>query len=67
VQIITYADDVVLIDGTHSDLVEGFCCLEYAVVRIRLKISQNKTKYMAMNTRSLLDIPILEMEPYTFE
>jgi hypothetical protein len=32
-----------------------------------LKINQNKTKYMAMNTRRFLDMPTLEIEPYNFE
>jgi hypothetical protein len=67
VQIIAYADDVVLIPRTCRDLIEGFCSLESVAVRIGLKINQNKTKYMAMNTRRLLDVPALEIEPYTFE
>jgi hypothetical protein len=36
-------------------------------VRIGLKINENKTKYVAVNTRRLMDIPVLEIEPYTFE
>jgi hypothetical protein len=34
---------------------------------IGLKINQNKTKYMAMNARRLLDPLVLEIGPYTFE
>jgi hypothetical protein len=67
VQIISYADDLVLIAGTRRDLVEEFHSLESAAVRLGLKISQNKTKYMAMKMRRFLDIPVLEIEPYTFE
>jgi hypothetical protein len=51
VQIIAYADDVGLVATTRRDLVEGFRSLESAAVRTGLKISDNKTKYMAMNTR----------------
>jgi hypothetical protein len=65
VQIIAYADDVVLIARTCKDLVEGFRPLESAAVRIGLKINENKTKYMAMNTRILMDVPVSEIEPYT--
>jgi hypothetical protein len=36
-------------------------------VRVGLKINENKTKYMAMNTRRLMDTPNLEIEPSTFE
>jgi hypothetical protein len=64
VQIIAYADDVVLIARTRKDQVEGFCSLESAAVRIVLKINENKTKYMAMNTRRLMDMPVLEIEPH---
>jgi sorting nexin-29 len=67
VQIIAYADDVVLIARTREDLAEGFHSLESAAVRTGLKINENKTKYMAMNTRRLMDIPVLDIEPYTFE
>jgi hypothetical protein len=35
---------------TRRDLVEGFCSLESAAMRIGLRINQNKTKYMVMNT-----------------
>jgi hypothetical protein len=59
VQIIAYADDVVLIARTRRDLVEGFRSLESAAMRIGLRINQNKTKYMAMNSRRLLDTPNL--------
>jgi hypothetical protein len=47
--------------------VEGFCSLESAAMRIGLRINQNKTNYMAMNARRLLDPLILEIGPYTFE
>jgi sorting nexin-29 len=67
VQIISYADDVVLIARTRKDLVEGFRSLECAAVRIGLNINENKTKYIAVNTRRLRDTPILEIQPYTFE
>jgi hypothetical protein len=67
VQIIAYADDVLLIARTRKDLVEGFRSLESAAVRIGLKINENKTKYMGRNTRRLRDIPVLGIEPYTFE
>jgi hypothetical protein len=36
-------------------------------VRIGLRIKENKTKYMATNTRRFIDIPVLEIQPYTFE
>jgi hypothetical protein len=52
---------------TRRDLVEGFCSLESAATRTGLRINQNKTKYMAMNARRLLDPLILEIGPYTFE
>jgi hypothetical protein len=48
-------------------LVEGFRSLESAVMSIWHRINQNKTKYMAMNARRLLDPLILETGPYTFE
>jgi hypothetical protein len=67
VQIIAYADDVVLIARTQRDLVEGFCSIESAAMRIGLRMNQHKTKYMAMNARRLLDPHILEIRPYTFE
>lgn len=66
-QIIAYAHDVFLIARTCRDLIQGFHSLESAAVRIGLKINQNKTKYMAMNTRRLLDMPTLEIVPYNFE
>jgi hypothetical protein len=44
VQIIAYVDEVVLIARTRRNLVEGFCFLESAAVRIGLKINQNKKK-----------------------
>jgi hypothetical protein len=47
--------------------VEGFRSLESAAMRIALRINQNKTKYMAMNARRLLEPLILETESYTFE
>jgi hypothetical protein len=43
VQIITCADDVFLIARTRRDLMEGFCSLESAAMRIGLRITQNKT------------------------
>jgi hypothetical protein len=46
--------------------VEGFRSLESAAMRIGLRINHNKTKYMAMNARRLLDPLILEIEPYNF-
>jgi hypothetical protein len=39
VQIIAYADDVVRIAKTRKDLVEGFCSLKSAAVRIGFKIN----------------------------
>jgi hypothetical protein len=67
-QIITYADDVVLIARTENrDLVDGLHSLESAAMRIGLRINQNKTKYMAVNAKRLLDPLILEIGPYTSE
>jgi hypothetical protein len=66
-QIIAYADDVVLIARTRRDLLEGFRSLESTVMRIWLRINQYKTKYMVMNARRLLDPLILEIGPYIFE
>jgi hypothetical protein len=66
-QLIADADDIILRARTRKDLVEGFRFLESAVVRIGLKINENKTKYMAMNTRWLMDIRVLEIERDTFE
>jgi hypothetical protein len=66
VQIIAYVD-VVLIARTCRDMIEGFRSLESVATRFGLKINQNKTKFMAMNTRRLLDKHILEKEPYNFE
>jgi hypothetical protein len=66
VQIIAYADDVVLIARSYRDLIEGFHSLESVAVWIGLKINQNKTKYMAMNTRRLLDTPTLEIQAIQF-
>jgi sorting nexin-29 len=60
-QIMAYADDVVLIARTRRDLVEGFRSLESAAMRIGLRIRQNKTKYMTMNARRLLYPLILEI------
>jgi hypothetical protein len=40
-QVIAYADDVVLMARTRRDLVEGFCSLESAAMRIGLRIKQN--------------------------
>jgi hypothetical protein len=47
--------------------VEGFRSLESAAMRTGLRINHNKTKYMAMNARRLLDPLILEIGPYTSE
>jgi hypothetical protein len=60
-------DDVLLIGRTRKDPVEGSRALKNAIVRIGLKINKNKTKYMAVNTRRLMNIPVIEIEPYTFE
>jgi hypothetical protein len=43
-QIIAYADDVVLIARIREDQVEGFHSLESAAVRMGLKINENRTK-----------------------
>jgi hypothetical protein len=67
VQIIAYIDDVVLIARTRKDLVEGFRSLESAAVRIGHTINENKTECVAMNTRRWMDMPVLEIQPYTFE
>jgi hypothetical protein len=44
-QIIAYADDVVLTARIRRDLVEEFRSLESAAMRTGLRINQNKTKY----------------------
>jgi hypothetical protein len=67
VQTISYADDVVLIARTRKDLVEIFRSLESAAVRFGLKTNENKTKYTAVNTRRLMDTPVLEIEPHASE
>jgi acetamidase/formamidase len=59
--------DVVLIATTCTELLDAFHSLEGATVRIGLKINENRTKYTAMNTRRLMNIPVLETEPKTFE
>jgi hypothetical protein len=66
-QIIAYADDVVLIAKTRRDLIEEFCSLQSAAMRIELRINRNKAKYMAMDERRLLDTLILEVGPYACE
>jgi hypothetical protein len=40
-QVIAYADDVVLMGRTRRDLVEGFRSLESTEMRIELRIKQN--------------------------
>jgi hypothetical protein len=67
VQIIAYADDAVLIAGTHKVLVEGFRSLETAAMRIGLKINDNKTRYVALSTRILMCMSVMETELHTFE
>jgi hypothetical protein len=57
--------DVVLIATTCRELLDAFCSLEGAAERIGLKINENRTKYTAMNTRRLMDILVLEIEPNT--
>jgi hypothetical protein len=47
--------------------VEEFRSLESTAMRIGLRMYQNKTKYINMRERRLLDPHILEVGPYVFE
>jgi hypothetical protein len=48
VQLLAYADDIVLLGRIRSSLEEAFLDLERAARRIWLKINQDKTKYMVI-------------------
>jgi hypothetical protein len=66
VQLLAYADDIVLLGRTRSRLEEAFPDLERAVGRIGLKINQDKTKYMVICAR-MPDLSKLIIDRYKFE
>jgi len=68
VQIMAYADDIVIIGRSLASMREGFHLLEEASMEVRLVIYEGKTKYMvAANTKNCSKTRADEIGSYTFE
>jgi hypothetical protein len=66
VQLLAYADDIVLLGRTRSRQDEAFLDLERAAGRTGLKINQDKTNYVVNCTR-MPDSSELIIDRYKFE
>jgi hypothetical protein len=57
-QLLTYADDIDIVGGSQSAVRNAYLALEGEAAKVRLKINEQKTKYMiaARNDRTIRDV-----------
>ena len=68
VQLMAYADDIVIIDRSLASMKEAFHLLEEASKEVRLVVNEGKTKYMvAANIQNRSKPLAFEIERYNFE
>lgn len=67
VQIMAYADDIVILGRSLRNVTETFVALEKAAVNMGLHINEDKTKYMCLNKEKDMVRQNLTVGEYNFE
>jgi hypothetical protein len=66
VQLLAYADDIVIIARTKKALTDAFTAIERSAIKIHLSVNESKTKYMPV-CKTTESLNLLEIENYHFE
>lgn len=67
VQIMAYADDIVILGRSLRNVIEVFIALDQAAVNIGLRINEHKMKYMCMERKNDVTRQNLTIDNYNFE
>lgn len=66
VQILAYADDIVIVARTNKALTEAFIAIESSAAKLHLCVNESKTKYMPV-CKSAVNLNFIEIENHKFE